>query len=138
MMNLIETRNRHFMEAARRVIKELPAGRAINIAEVAARAAASRAPHYYCTFDYALRVIRVMKHGRLAVRRDRRRDMFEELRAKCDLYMDSHPGCRLPEALGYILSTESASQFFISPSTALRLVQELRDLGREATERRAC
>lgn len=36
------------------------------------------------------------------------------------------PGCKLPEALGYILASESASQYFIAPATALRLVQRLR------------
>ncbi|MDE6378266.1 MAG: hypothetical protein K2K72_05935 [Duncaniella sp.] len=138
MMNFIESRNRHFIEAARRVIRELPAGESISIVEVARKAAMSRAPHYYCTYEYALRVLRVMAHGRLGMRRDRRRAMFEELRAKCDRYMEAHPGCRLPEALGYVLSSESASQFFISESTALRLVQQLRGVASAAPERRAC
>ncbi|MBD5332454.1 MAG: hypothetical protein HDR97_01705 [Bacteroides sp.] len=136
MMNLIETRNRHFIEAARKVIRELPAGEPIDIASVAAKAAMSRAPHYYCSYEYALRVLRVLGHGRLKMRRDRRRAMFEELRAKCDLYMERH-GCRLPEALGYVLAGESASQFFISGATALRLVQQLRGLGSPLSERRA-
>lgn len=137
MMNLIETRNRHFIEAVRRVINELPAGEAINVASVARKAAMSRAPHYYCTYEYALRVLRVMAHGRMDLRRDRRRAMFEELRAKCDRYMAVHKGCRLPEALGYVLSAGSASQFFISESTALRLVQQLRGFGFMSGERRA-
>ena len=67
-----------------------------------------------------------MAHGRLTMRRDRRLEMFAEIREKCERYMASHPGCRLPEALGYVLASESASQFFIAEATAVRLVQRLR------------
>lgn len=104
--------------------------------EVARRAAMSRAPHYYCTYDYALRVLRVLEHDRMPMRRDRRLEMFAEIRAKCHRYMSSLPGMKLGDALAIVLASEGASQFFISPSTALRLVQSL---GREAVaaERRA-
>ncbi|MBP3303762.1 MAG: hypothetical protein J6L68_02795 [Muribaculaceae bacterium] len=125
MMSLIETRNRHFLEACRRVMRNLPAGEEINITKVAMTAALSPAPHYYCTFMYALRMLRVLRHGRLALRRDRRLALWEELNVKCTAYM-SRTGCKLPEALGYILASESASQYFIAPATALRLVQRLR------------
>lgn len=125
MLSLIETRNRHFLRACRDIILSLPAGRDIDLAEVAAKAAASPAPHYYCTYEYALRMIRVLRHGRLTLRRDRRLAMWEELSAKTALYEARH-GCRLPEALANVLASERGSQFFISPSTALRLVQRLR------------
>lgn len=123
MLNLIDTRNRHFLAAARRVLAALPAHRPINLADVAREAAMMPAPHYYCTYDYALRVLRVLRHGRLTLRTDRRLEMFTEINDKCQRYMDRH-ACRLPEALGYVLSGESASRFFISPSTALRLLRE--------------
>ncbi len=97
---------------------------------VAMAAAKSPAPHYYCTFTYALRMLRVLRHGRIRLKRDRRLDMWEELDAKCSRYMERH-GCRLPEALCNVLASESASEFFIAPTTALRLVQRLRAAGRE-------
>lgn len=125
MLSLIETRNRHFLAACREIIINLPSGKEINLADVAAKAAASPAPHYYCTYEYALRMLRVLRHGRLSLRRDRRRLLWEELNTKVSMLM-ARRGCRLPEALASVLASETASQFFISPSTALRLVQRLR------------
>ncbi len=125
MLSLIETRNRHFLTACREIIINLPSGKEINLADVAAKAAASPAPHYYCTYEYALRMLRVLRHGRLSLRRDRRRLLWEELNTKVSMLM-ARRGCRLPEALASVLASETASQFFISPSTALRLVQRLR------------
>lgn len=130
MLTLIETRNRHFIESCRRIMRSLPSGEEINLMRVAMAAAKSPAPHYYCTFTYALRMLRVLRHGRIRLKRDRRLDMWEELDAKCSRYMERH-GCRLPEALCNVLASESASEFFIAPTTALRLVQRLRAAGRE-------
>ena len=97
MLTLIETRNRHFLESCRRIMRSLPSGEEINLMRVAMAAAKSPAPHYYCTFTYALRMLRVLRHGRIRLKRDRRLDMWEELDAKCSRYMERH-GCRLPEA----------------------------------------
>ncbi|MDE6859918.1 MAG: hypothetical protein K2J65_05855 [Duncaniella sp.] len=44
---LIETRNRHFMEACHRLILSLDPKEPVNVAEVAAKAAEMPAPHYY-------------------------------------------------------------------------------------------
>ncbi len=125
MLSLVETRNRHFLEACRRVIDRLPPREEINLVRVAMDAAHSPAPHYYCTFTYALRMLRVLRHGRIPLRRDRRLAMWEELNEKCTAYMERR-GCNLPEALSNILASEPASQFFIAPTTALRLIQKLR------------
>lgn len=125
MLSLIETRNRHFLESCRNIIRNLPPNEEINLTRVAMVASKSPAPHYYCTFTYALRMLRVLRHGRMALKRDRRLDLWVELNAKCSRYMQRH-GCNLPEALGYVLATESASEYFIAPTTALRLVQRLR------------
>lgn len=126
MMSMIETRNRHFLDAARRVMKTIPAGHSVDIRYVARKAAASPAPHYYCTYEYALRVLRVLRHGRMDMRRDRRLKMFGEINAKCESMMAQHPGLRLSDALTYVLVSEKASQFFIAESTAVKLVQHLR------------
>lgn len=124
MLSLIETRNRHFLEACRRIIDSLPAGAHISLPEIAAKAAASPAPHYYCTFTYALRMLRLLRHGRLPLRNDRRRMMWEELNVKTAIVM-ARRGCRLPEALADVLASHSASRFFISSETALSLVYRL-------------
>ena len=124
MNALIETRNRHFLEACERMIRLLPPHEEINLARLAYLASTSPAPHYYCTFTYAMRMLRVLRHGRMPIRRDRRRTMWEEINAKCDHYMERR-GCNLPQALAYVLATERASQFFIAATTAHRLVQKL-------------
>lgn len=125
MLTLIETRNRHFLESCRRIIRNMPPGEEINLMRVAMEAAQSPAPHYYCTFAYALRMLRVLRHGRMKLRRDRRLELWTELNVKCDRYMRRY-SCSLPEALSNVLAGESASKFFIASSTALRLVQKLR------------
>ncbi len=125
MLSLIETRNRHFLNACREVISSMPAGEEINLTVVAELASSSPAPHYYCTFTYALRMLRLLRHGRLPLRNDRRRMLWEELNLKTAIVM-ARRGCRMPEALANVLATQTASQFFIAPTTALRLVQRLR------------
>ncbi len=125
MLSLIETRNRHFLAACRAIISSLPAGCEINLTQVAEQAAHSPAPAYYCTFTYAMRMVRLLRHGRLPLRNDRRRMLWEELNVKTAI-LQARRRCRLPEAMASVLASSGASQFFIAPSTALRLVQQLR------------
>lgn len=124
MNNLIETRNRHFMEACHRLILNLDPKEPVNVAEIAAKAAAMPAPHYYCTFDYALRMLRVLRHGRLKLRNDRRLAQWCEINAKVDALM-TRRGCGIIEALTHVLTFEHASRFFITPSTAIGLLYKL-------------
>lgn len=126
MLNLIETRNRHFITACRRIMSQTPAGTPISRSEVALKASMSPAPCYYCTYTYALRMLRVLRHGRLTLRRDRRLAMWQEINAKVTALMDKRPGTSLPVALSYVLASSTASQFFISPATALSLAERLR------------
>ncbi len=70
-------------------------------------------------------MIRLLRHGRLPLRNDRRRLLWEELNIKTAIVM-ARRGCRLPEALSFVLAGGSASRFFIAPTTAHRLVQRLR------------
>lgn len=130
MLSLVETRNRHFMDMCRRVIASIPAGEPIRISEVARIAANQEAPFYYCTYTYALRVLRVMRHGRLTMQNDRRAQMFREILKRCEKKMIRFD-CDLQEALVMVLAEGRASQFFISDSTAERLVQRI------TSERRA-
>lgn len=126
MLNLIETRNRHFIARCRQLMAETPAGKPISREDIAHRASMSPAPCYYCSYGYALRVIRVLRHGRLPMRRDRRLAMYEEINGKIDRLMERNPSYTLPRALGHILASASASQFFISPARALSLAERLR------------
>lgn len=126
MLSLIETRNRHFIARCRQLMAETPAGTPISREDIARRAALSPAPCYYCSYEYALRVIRVLRHGRLPMRRDRRLAMYEEINGKINKLMERNPSYSLPRALGHVLASASASQFFIAPATALTLAEKLR------------
>ncbi len=124
MLSLTETRNRHFLEACHRLILSMGPSEPVVAAEVAARAAMMPAPHYYCTFEYALRMLRVLRHGRLKLRNDRRLAQWMEINSKVDRLMEKR-GCSLIEALTHVLTFEPASRFFITPSTACGLLYKL-------------
>lgn len=122
MLNLITLRNRHFLTVVSALIDSIPAGKPVDIDAIAAKVALSPAPAYYCTYDYALRVLRVLRHGRLTLRRDRRFELWTELNARVSRLM-ARRGVRLPEALANVLADGGASQFFISPATASTLAR---------------
>lgn len=120
MQSLIETRDRHFLNVCRKIIRDhYPAK--LTLREVAERAVMSPAPHYYCTFEYALRMLRVMRHGRLKLRNDRRLEMWKEINTKVEKLM-RRQGYSLIDALSNVLAGEPASRFFITPDTAFRLL----------------
>lgn len=126
MMTLLSLRNRHFLTAVHSILHSLPATSPVDIDAVAAKAALSPAPAYYCTFDYALRILRVLRHGRLTLRRDRRLELWTELNRRVIRLMESR-SMTLPEALANVLSAGHASQFFISPATAATLARRYYD-----------
>ncbi len=124
MLSLVETRNRHFMEMCRRVMASIPPYEEIRISEVARMAANQEAPFYYVTYTYALRVLRVMRHGHIKMQNDRRAQMFREIMKRCEKKMIRYD-CDLAGALTMVLAEGRASQFFISDSTAERLAQRI-------------
>lgn len=124
MLSLIETRNRHFLEACMRINPMILSSDSANLSEVAVQAALSPAPHYYCTFDYALRVLRVLRHGRLKLRNDRRLAQWMEINGKVDKLIAAK-GYSLIQALTHVLSFDHASQFFMTPASAVGLLYKL-------------
>lgn len=121
MLTLIDLRNRHFIAEVKRIMDSATPGAALDLSRVAAQAALSPAPAYYCTYDYALRMLRVLRHGRLRLSRDRRYALWLELNARSERLMQSR-GVNLPTALASVLADGHASQYFIAPTTALKLV----------------
>ncbi|MCM1077058.1 MAG: hypothetical protein NC411_06835 [Bacteroides sp.] len=122
MLSLLDLRDSHFITVAGSIIRKLPAGTHVDIESIARQASQSPAPMYYCTYDYALRMLRVLRHGRLTLRRDRRLKQWEELNERVSRLMEKR-AIRLPEALANVLAEGNASQFFISPSTASTLIR---------------
>ena len=126
MLSLVTLRNRHFLNSVRSILLSLPAGVQPDIEAVAAKAAMSGAPAYYCTYDYALRMLRVLRHGRLKLRRNRRLELWSELNVRVSRLMESRE-MSLPTALANVLASGGASQFFISPVTAANLARRYYD-----------
>ncbi len=126
MMTLVDIRNRHFISAVKNLIDALPSGVPADIEAVAARAAMQPAPTYYCTYEYALRMLRVYRHGRLRLRRDRRFALWTELNSRVSRLMERRH-VSLPEALANVLADGHASQFFIAPATAASLARRYYD-----------
>lgn len=112
------------MNACQNIISRLDPEKPLNMSEVARLAAESPAPCYYCTFEYALRMLRVLRHGKMRLRRDRRLEMWTEINEKVSRLMES-TGYTLQVALAHVLASASASRFFISPATAYRLANSL-------------
>lgn len=123
MLSLIQLRNRHFMLAVRSIVESHPDGKNLDLDTVASLASIRQAPCYYCTYNYALRVLRVLRHGRLRLRRDRRYALWREINDRVDRLIEVR-GITLPEALANVLADGCASQFFIAPSTAARILRQ--------------
>ena len=126
MLSLIDIRNRHFLIAAQSVIDSLPPGVPVDLLYVADRASRLPAPHYYCTYQYALRMVRVLRNGRIRLRNDRRLALWRELALRAERIMTLR-GERLGNALSCVLAEGGASRFFISPATAASLIYRYYD-----------
>lgn len=127
MLEEKKRRDRDFLEVCERLIAELPAGEPLKLYELAARAAASPAPGYYCTIIYAERQIRKLRRQHRIGRRSRmgRQSMWDEINEKVTRIQERRPSMSLQMAVCQVISDEPASQFFISPSTARNLVYNL-------------
>ena len=126
MLPFTQLRNRHFLEAAKKIIDSLPKDSVIDITSVAIKAASSPAPHYYCTFIYALRMIYVYRHSKQPMKEGRRKQLWRELNQRVDDHIAEHGGT-VTDALQKVLSAGNASQFFLSPVTAANLVRRYYD-----------
>ncbi|MBE6317678.1 MAG: hypothetical protein E7081_01740 [Bacteroidales bacterium] len=84
----------------------------------------SGAPSYYISYNHARRLLSCYRRGQLPVGYNKlRRDMIAEIARKIDNFTASHIGKHSEgEALTMVLAEGKASRFFISPSSAMRLL----------------
>lgn len=126
MLSLLDLRNRHFLNAARRLIEAVPANGYLDLQSIAAKVANSPAPRYYCNYSYALRMLYVYRSDRIKLKEGRRKALWAELNAKVDRKLAA--GCpTVSDALADVLAGGGASQFFISPVTALNILRRYFD-----------
>lgn len=127
MLDLIELRNREFLERYRR-LRDLAATRRQPISQsgIIHETIMSGAPRYYTTFDYAYRMICLLRRGNLPLGyNDIRHAQWREISYKVDKMKSSLHINSDFKALALVLSRSTASRFFISQSYAGKLIQRL-------------
>lgn len=126
MLEFIKTRDRDFIAKCRKICDGLYPGEHISCHELVYRAITNGAPSYYVTFDYAYRMLRTMRRDRLPPGYNPLKQlMWTEIAEKADHYK-SQMGIKTDtEALSMVLARNCASQFFITPNYAIRLIQQL-------------
>ena len=86
-------------------------------------AISTKAPSYYLTFDYARRLLSQYRRKQLPQKYRRlRHDMIEEIARKVDRLTQQNPSLSESDALTMVLTSGNASRFFISESSARRLI----------------
>lgn len=119
MLNLIDTRNRHFIARCREIITSSPVP--LTLDEVAARAIRSAAPSYYASYDIARRTVTELRLGHYSGTNPLRRAMWEEFERK--VAAREQRGQRIDRAVATVLSDAVASSFFISHARAVDIIR---------------
>lgn len=83
----------------------------------------TKAPSYYITYDYARRLLSLHRRNRLPRHyRNLRRRMIDEIAHKVDQLIQRRVSLSENDALTMVLATGNASRFFISATSARRLI----------------
>lgn len=124
MLEYLNQRNRDFIEAVNRVLRD---GRHLkkSLRECVELAAESPAPEYYVTYSHVMARLPGRGSGRLPVSgKTRRSAMWREIIGRADEICE-RTGCRRTEAVARVLADGNASSFFLTPSTAWVLYHEI-------------
>ncbi|MEF9924208.1 MAG: hypothetical protein RR061_07545 [Muribaculaceae bacterium] len=82
-------------------------------------------PRYHVCFEYALRVLSLIKrNGDVPARMSIRRMMWYEILGHVDGLMQHHENYSLSDALAIVLRERRASQFFITTKYANKIIYE--------------
>ncbi len=125
-MNFKSLRDCDFLEKCRQAVADLPPGRPIRIDEIAVAANHTRPRGYYLNYEYTLRRLREHRRRPIAADADgHKRRQWQELSDRVTTLQLRH-GLSDAEALQRELAEGAPSQFFLSPTYAVRLLQRLR------------
>lgn len=131
MLKDVNRRDRDFMRAMRReAVRSSGRGRPLTVREAVKRVAASPAPSFYLSTEYAWRVL--CRPPR-RIRRSRRAAMWEALRERFEAEVLAHPGEDPYSVLDRLLREQQAPGFFISEATAMSLYFKLINHGRNGS-----
>lgn len=118
--HIFTQRDRDFIAACRRYITA-SGKQPLTAAKIASAAAASPAPSYYITYDYAMRKLNEPTDTADTPSAQRMAD----IRQRVERLMQSR-GLEQRHALSLVLADTSPKGFFLSESTAVRLFHRLR------------
>lgn len=122
MLEEILLRNRDIKKCYNRIVKQYrKQGQNPPMSRVVNDAISTNAPSYYLTFDYARRLLSQYRRKQLP-KKYRKRDMIVEIARKVDRLMLQNPLLSESDALTMVLTSGNASRFFISESSARRLI----------------
>lgn len=94
-----------------------------NAVRAALETATTVAPRYYIDVDYAYRrILDMRKNGKTPTRRTSRR-LWNEIFDKVAVKVAMSPGISLIDAVTEVISAGNASEFFISPRNAVKIVR---------------
>lgn len=129
MFESMETRDRDFLTVCRNIGRNCN-GERLTSCRLVKRAVETAAPGYYVTFDYAYRMLRLLRNGRIPAGYSRiKLQQWEEIRDKVDKVKTCYGMRDDATALGMVLAGGRASRFFISHDYALRLYRRLKAAG---------
>ena len=122
MLEEVLIRNRDIKKCYNRIVKQYKKqGQNPPMSRVVNDAISTNAPSYYLTFDYARRLLSQYRRKQLP-KKYRKRDMIVEIARKVDRLMLQNPLLSESDALTMVLTSGNASRFFISESSARRLI----------------
>lgn len=122
MLEEVLIRNRDIKKCYNRIVKQYKKqGQNPPISTIVNDAISTKAPSYYLTFDYARRLLSQYRRKQLP-KKYRKRDMIVEIARKVDRLMLQNPLLSESDALTMVLTSGNASRFFISESSARRLI----------------
>lgn len=117
-------RDRHFMEVCRRLMAD-PARRFTSSRQLAREASRQPAPLFYVSFGHALRMVRrYERYGRLPRQSADGARKWTEIIDRVARVRERH-GISDTDALARVLA-QGAPEFYLCPSTALRLFYRIR------------
>lgn len=123
MLDLIESRDRDFLNTCLS-IRNKPEGFNLPLHLLATRASESCAPCYYVTFDYAHRMLRLLRKGKIPPKYSRMKlQQWEEIKEKVDRIRLRYGIKDDASALGIVLARGCASRFFITPRQAVKILK---------------
>lgn len=128
MFEYKDLRDEDFMKACRRSVSDLhDEGRTPTTLEIVRRAINSEAPSFYVSYDYARRMLRRYRRNRLSPAiGGEKRMLWHDIDTQVELMKSTHRFATCGQALAAVLTSCTASRFYISEGYALKLFFQIR------------